>query len=136
MRVTTPANREPLLARFRELADRVNAIDGLKLELQGGFNRPPKECVPAEIRAFAEWQRAARDVGVAPFNWVHTAGASDGNFLSEAGLPNLDALGPLGDHLHSDREFCRVETIAPRAQIVALFLHRVAAGETTLPSRR
>ncbi len=136
VRVTTPANREPLLARFRELADRVNAIDGLKLELQGGFNRPPKECVPAEIRAFAEWQRAARDVGVAPFNWVHTAGASDGNFLSEAGLPNLDALGPLGDHLHSDREFCRVETIAPRAQIVALFLHRVAAGETTLPSRR
>jgi glutamate carboxypeptidase len=50
-------------------------------------------------------------------------------------LPNLDGLGPLGDALHSDREICRVETIAPRAQIVALFLHRVASGEIKLPAR-
>ncbi|MSU65114.1 MAG: hydrolase [Opitutus sp.] len=136
VRITTAANREPLLARFRELADRIGGQTGVTLELQGGFNRPPKECVPAEVQAYAEWQRAARDVGVAPFSWVHTGGASDGNFLSDAGLPCLDGLGPLGDQLHSDREFCRVETIAPRAQIVALFLHRVAAGEISLASRR
>jgi glutamate carboxypeptidase len=133
LRITQAADREPLLARFQALADRINTRDGLKLELKGGFNRPPKECLPAEEAVFAEWQRAARDVGVAPFTWVHTAGASDGNFLTTAGLPNLDGLGPLGNQLHSDREFCRVETIAPRAQIAALFLHRVAAGEIKLP---
>ncbi len=132
-RITRLADREPLLARLRESADRINARAGFRLELSGGFNRPPKECLPAEEAVFAEWQRAARDVGVAPFTWVHGGGASDGNFLTEGGLPNLDGLGPIGDQLHSAREYCRVETIAARAQIVALFLHRVAAGEIQLP---
>ena len=133
IRITKMSDREPLFARFQALADRINARDGLRLELKGGFNRPPKECLPAEEAAFAEWQRAAGDVGVAPFTWVHTGGASDGNFLTAAGLPNLDGLGPLGNQLHSDREICQVNSIAPRAQIVALFLHRVAAGEIKLP---
>ncbi|HRE08698.1 MAG TPA: hypothetical protein PKX00_23975, partial [Opitutaceae bacterium] len=73
--------------------------------------------------------------GVAPFTWVHGGGGSDGNFVSAGGLPNLDGIGPIGDQLHSDREFCRVSTIAPRAQIVALVLHRIATGEIVLPTR-
>ena len=133
IRITQTADGPPLLARFQALADRINARDGLKLTLKGGFNRPPKECLPAEEAVFPEWQRAARDVGVPEFTWVHGGGGSDGNFLTAGGLPNLDGIGPIGDNLHSDREFCRVETIAPRAQIVALVLHRVAAGEIQLP---
>jgi glutamate carboxypeptidase len=136
VRITRVTDREPLLARLREAADRINARDGLRLELTGGFNRPPKECFPAEDAAFPEWQRAARDVGVAPFARIHAAGASDGNFLAEGGLPSLDGLGPLGDGLHSDREHCRVETIAQRAQIAALFLHRLATGEIQLLAGR
>ncbi len=132
IRITQTADGPPLLARFQALADRINARDGLKLTLKGGFNRPPKKCLPAEEAVFPEWQRAARDVGVPEFTWVHGGGGSDGNFLTAGGLPNLDGIGPIGDNLHSDREFCRVETIAPRAQIVALFLHRVAVGEITL----
>ena len=133
LRITQMADREPLLARLHQLADRISRRAEVRVELTGGFNRPPKECLPAEEAVFVEWQRAARDLGVAPFTWVHTGGASDGNFLTAAGLPNLDGLGPLGNQLHSDREICRVETLAPRAQIVALFLHRVAAGEIKLP---
>ena len=132
IRITKIADSKPLLARFQALADRINTRDGIKLTLKGGFNRPPKECLPAEEAVFPEWQRAARDVGVPEFTWVHGGGGSDGNFLTAGGLPNLDGIGPIGDNLHSDREFCRVETIAPRAQIVALFLHRVAAGEIKL----
>ena len=79
--------------------------------------------------------RAAQDVGLKPFTWVHGGGASDGNFLGAAGLPCFDGIGPEGDYLHSDREYCRVATIVPRAQNVALFLHRLAAGEIKLPAR-
>lgn len=135
LRVTRLADREPVLGRLRELAAPINARDGLRLEFSGGFNRPPKECLPAEEAAFAQWQRAAADLGLPPFSWVHAGGGSDGNLLCAAGLPNLDGIGPIGDHLHSDREFCRVSSIPQRAQIAALFLHRVASGEIPLPSR-
>ena len=132
LRVTTAADRDALLGRLGELAGEINRRDGFRLELAGGFNRPPKECGPREERAFAAWRAAAGDLGLAPFDWVHTGGASDGNFLSADGLPNLDGLGPIGDHLHSSREFIRTDTIAPRAQVAALFLLRLARGEATL----
>lgn len=132
VRITKTADRELLLGRLNALAEQVNARDGFKLELKTAFNRPPKECLPLEERVFSAWQRAAADLGVAPFTWVHTGGGSDGNLLTAAGLPNLDAVGPIGDQLHSDREFVVVPTIAPRAQIAALFLHRLAAGEIAL----
>ncbi|MCM2275237.1 MAG: hydrolase [Candidatus Didemnitutus sp.] len=135
VRITKVADREPLLARLHALAAPINARDGLRLELQGGFNRPPKECLPAEEAIFKEWQRAGADLGVPAFSWVHAGGGSDGNLLTAAGLPNLDGIGPIGDHLHSNREYCRVNTIAPRAQLAALFLHRLASGEIALPAR-
>jgi glutamate carboxypeptidase len=136
LRITKVSDRAALVSRLDALAAEINARDGFKLELKYTFNRPPKECLPAEERVFPEWQRAAADVGVPAFTWVHTGGASDGNLLTAQGLPNLDGLGPVGDQLHSNREFVVVPTIAPRAQIVALFLHRVAAGEITLPIAR
>lgn len=132
VRITRVSDREPLLARLNALAAEINQRDGFTLTLKGGFNRPPKECLPLEQAVFPEWQRAARDVGLAPPNWVHTGGGSDGNLLSAAGLPNLDGLGPIGDELHSNREFVVVPTIAQRAQVAALFLHRLAAGEITV----
>ncbi len=135
IRVTQVSDREPLFARFQALADDINRREGLRLELKCWLNRPPKENLPGERALFPAWQQAARDLGVAPFTWVHGGGGSDGNFVSAGGLPNLDGIGPIGDQLHSDREFCRISTIAPRAQIVALVLHRIATGEIVLPTR-
>ena len=133
VRITRVADREPLLARLHALAGVINARDGFRLELTGSFNRPPKESGPVEEAAFAAWQQAARDLSQLPPNWVHSGGGSDGNLLFAAGLANLDAVGPLGDHLHSDRECVVLSSIATRAQIVALFLTRYAAGEIELP---
>lgn len=135
VRITRVADGAPLLARFAALAEPINARDGLRIEILGGFNRPPKECLPQEEKVFAEWQRAAADLGVPAFSWIHAGGGSDGNLLTVAGLPNLDGIGPVGDHLHSAREYCKVNTIPPRAQIAALFLHRVASGEFALPAK-
>ena len=132
LRVTKMSDRAVLTARLEQLAATINAREGLRLELDLRFNRPPKECLPLEEKLFPEWQRAARDVGIAPFSWVHTGGASDGNFLAECGLPTFDGIGPIGDHLHSAREFIVIPTMATRAQIVALFLHRLAIREVTL----
>src|SRR4051812_43859839 len=134
LRITRVADRESLLARLRELAAPINAREGFRLEITGAFNRPPKEYVPVEQTAFAAIQQAGRELGLAPFTSVHTGGASDGNNLSAAGLPNLDGLGPIGDRLHSAEEFVVVPTLAERARLTARFLEKVAAGEVPLRS--
>ncbi len=132
LRVTKMTDRAALTARLDALAADINAREGYKLELALRFNRPPKECLPLEEKLFPEWQRAAADVGLPRFSWVHTGGASDGNLLAAEGLPSFDGIGPIGDHLHSAREFIVIPTMATRAQVVALFLHRLAAGEISL----
>ncbi|HYC72325.1 MAG TPA: hydrolase [Opitutaceae bacterium] len=135
VRVTRLADRAALLARLEALAGPINAREGHRLELTGGFARPPMERSPAADAAFAAWQQAARDLGLAPFASVHSGGASDANNLAAAGLPCLDGLGPIGDRLHSPDEWCLWPSIAERAQLAALFLHRLAAGEVALPPR-
>lgn len=134
VRITQASDRSGLAARLEKLAAAINAREGFQLEYHLRFNRPPKECHPVEETVFAAWQRNAATLGLPAFSWVHTGGASDGNFLSEAGLPNLDGLGPIGDGLHSSRETLLVPTIATRAQLTALFLDGVAAGEIRLGS--
>jgi len=127
--LTRPGDREALLTRFRELSATVNARDGFRLEITGGFNRPPKERLPLEEKLIAALQQCAGELGLAPFTSVHTGGASDGNFLSAAGLPNLDGLGPIGDKLHSAEEFVVLPSLGERAQLSARFLEKFAAGE-------
>jgi glutamate carboxypeptidase len=126
LRITRAADREPLLARLQALAAPINARDGFRLEITGAFNRPPKESGPAEDAALALLHQSARELGLAPFTSVHTGGASDGNNLSAAGLPNLDGLGPIGDRLHSAEEFVRLPSLAERARLMTRFLEKFA----------
>lgn len=133
LRVTQMTDEAPLFARLRALADEAAAAHDVKFDLALWLNRPPKENLPTEAALFPAFQRAAADVGLKPFGWVHAGGGSDGNFLGAAGLPSFDGIGPEGDFLHSAREYCRVDAIVPRAQNVALFLHRLASGEIAFP---
>lgn len=132
LRITRATDRTVLFNRLEELARAASAAHEVEIELRLWLNRPPKETHPLEERLFPGFLRAASDVGLRPFSWEHGGGASDGNFLGAAGLPCFDGIGPEGDGLHSPREICRVDTLAPRAANVALFLHRLASGELAL----
>ena len=135
LRITHPGERDVVLTQLRELAAPINAREGYRLEVTGSFNRPPMERSPAAEAVFAAWQQCGRDLGLAPFSWVHAGGGSDGNNLSAAGLACLDGLGPIGDRLHSPEEWVHLPSLATRAQLTALFLHRLAAGVFVLPSQ-
>lgn len=134
LRVTRVADREPVLARLNEIAATINAREGLRLEVSGSFNRPPKECGPIEEAAFAVYQDCARALKLPAFSWVHAGGGSDGNLLSAAGLANLDGLGVIGDHLHSDREYCVLSSLVERAELAARFFQAIAEGKIALQS--
>ena len=130
LRITRASDETAVRARIGELIDAINHREGYHAVLTGQLNRPPKEATAAEENLFAAWQTCAAELGVT-LDWQHVAGGSDGNLFSAAGLPNLDGLGPVGDHLHSADEFIHLPSLAERAKIAACFLARIAAGEIT-----
>lgn len=133
-RVTRVGDDATFLRRLHEICAPWTAKEGYRFEIGGGFNRGPKVETAAETALFAEWRKGGREFGL-DFDWQHVGGGSDGNILSAAGLPNLDGLGCVGDNLHSPEEFCHLPSLTQRAQVAALFLHRVAAGEIALPAK-
>jgi len=133
-RVTNPGDDIVFLKRLHEICAPLHAREGYRVEIGGGFNRAPKIESPFEVALFGNWQRCGREFSL-QLDWQHVGGGSDGNILAAAGLPNLDGLGCVGDNLHSPEEFCHLPSLTQRAQVAALFLHRVAAGEIALPVR-
>ncbi|HKB57662.1 MAG TPA: hydrolase [Lacunisphaera sp.] len=131
-RVTKADDDTLFFSRLQQICAPINARHGYRLEIGGGFNRSPKVETPFEVARFAEWQKCGAEFGL-NLSWQHVGGGSDGNILSAAGLPNLDGLGCVGDHLHSPEEFCHLPSLVQRAQVAALFLHRLASGEIALP---
>lgn len=135
IRTTRVAQEAEIIECLHELAEPINQRDGYRMIVTGQFNRPPKEVTPFEEQLFAWWQQCAREIGV-KLSWQDVGGGSDGNLLAAAGLPSLDGLGPIGDHLHSAEEFIRLSTVAERAKIAVRFLERLSRGEIDLPRRR
>jgi glutamate carboxypeptidase len=133
-RVTNAGDDVLFLKRLHDICAPIHAREGFRLEIGGGFNRTPKVESPFEVALFGNWQRCGAEFGL-NLDWQHVGGGSDGNILAAAGLPNLDGLGCVGDNLHSPEEFCHLPSLTQRAQVAALFLHRVAAGEIALPVR-
>lgn len=134
IRTTRVADEAEVIECLHDLAEPINQREGYRLTVTGQFNRPPKEVTPDEERLFAWWQQCAHEVGI-KLGWQNVAGGSDGNLLAAAGLPTLDGLGPVGDHLHSSEEFIRISSLTERARIAVHFLERVASGQIELPKR-
>jgi glutamate carboxypeptidase len=72
-------------------------------------------------RLLRDYQRVAVDLGFA-VEGEYTGGSADSGLTASVGAPTLCATGPVGAFLHTDREVCRLDTLVPRAQAVALTL--------------
>lgn len=133
-RASTAEGTAAITNAIEEAAAALNGQDGYGVELTGGFNRDPLQSTPVTEALFAQLQRCAADLGHPPLDWVHVSGGSDGNLLHAAGLAVLDGLGPTGGGLHSDLEYVELSSLPRAAHRAALFLHRLATGEITLPA--
>lgn len=131
VRITKTAQVLFVQQRLAEIAAPINAREGYRLELTGGFNRPPKEVSAIEERLFRAWQACAQALGV-KLGWLDAGGGSDGNLLAAVGMPVLDGLGPVGDHVHSPEEYVKLSSLAERAQVAARFLAEFAEGRIAI----
>jgi glutamate carboxypeptidase len=112
------------VADMRTLESRLHSLKpihrGAKLEITGGFDRPPLERkYSAEL--YARAKLLAKQIGFS-LGEAAAGGGSDGNFTAALGVPTLDGLGAVGDGAHSIQEHVIVKTMPQRAALLAALL--------------
>jgi glutamate carboxypeptidase len=70
-------------------------------------------------RLLAKYQESASKLDM-KVEGEFTGGCADSGLTASVGAPTLCATGPVGGDVHTDREWLRVDTIVPRAQMLAL----------------
>ncbi|GLX94429.1 MULTISPECIES: M20 family metallopeptidase [Herbidospora] len=101
-------------------------LDGTRLELLGGPNRPPFDGA-ASAALFERAVEIAASLGMPPLTGVSVGGASDGNFTAGVGTPTLDGLGALGGGAHAPEEHVLVEHMPVRARLLTELVRSVLA---------
>lgn len=97
------------------------SLPGARVEVEGGFDRPPME----RNRLMLETFQRARDIAARyglTLREAGSGGGSDGNYTAAIGVPTLDGLGPVGDGAHSEREYIIIDSLVTSATLLASLL--------------
>ena len=97
-----------------------------RLEIRGGFNRPPMPPT-ASTWLFPLAVEVAESMRLPAVQGVAVGGGSDGNFTAAAGVPTLDGMGAVGGGAHADHEWIAVDRMVDRAELVAGIVARLQA---------
>ena len=129
IRPRTTEAAEAFQRDIRALIDEVARAHELRIALHGGITRPPK---PVDARAqklfdlVAETSEAlGRKLG-----WQASGGVCDGNNIAACGVPVVDTMGVRGGAIHSPDEYMIASSLAERAALSAVVLHRLATGDS------
>jgi glutamate carboxypeptidase len=127
-----PKTREAA-ARFGEdLAALVAAVSkelDVAVAVHGGITRPPKPVDPQAQKLFDLVGDCCARLGQ-HYATRPSGGVCDGNNIAACGVPVVDTMGARGGAIHSPDEFLIVASLAERAALSALVLHRLATGDT------
>ena len=98
------------------------------IRLHGGITRPPKPLTPAAEALFGLVRECGAALGQ-QIAWKPSGGVCDGNNIAAVGVPVVDTMGVRGGAIHSTDEYLIVPSLAERAALSAVVLHRLAGGE-------
>ncbi|MDP1563634.1 MAG: hydrolase [Pirellulaceae bacterium] len=121
VRGVDPVQIDLIMGHIRGIVERFSRDPDYQLSLSGQITSPPKVLDAASHRIQERIEATGRQIGV-PIHWRASGGASDGNKLSGWGVPNIDTLGPVGDHLHSPDEYLLVDSLVQRARLATALL--------------
>jgi glutamate carboxypeptidase len=114
LRAASVGDMRELERKFRSLRP---ILPGAKLEIRGGFNRPPMERKRAAA-LYAKARALAKEMGVT-LGEAFVGGGSDGNFTAALGVTTLDGLGAVGENAHSPSENIVIRALPERAALLA-----------------
>jgi glutamate carboxypeptidase len=93
---------------------------GIRIEVRGGFGRPPLERTPRNRQLWESARAAGARLGI-DLDEAAVGGASDGNLASEH-TAVLDGMGAVGDGAHAPEEHVIVPRMPERAALLAAML--------------
>jgi glutamate carboxypeptidase len=128
MRPATLADQARAQAALEETIADVSARRDVRIDMHGGWGRPPKPLDSGAEKLFALVASCGADLGQA-IGWRDSGGVCDGNNIAACGVPVVDTMGVRGGAIHSDSEYLIVESLAERARLSALTILRLAQGE-------
>lgn len=88
------------------------------LEVKRGVTRPVWEPDARGMALYAHGRKIANAIGF-DINSQSSGGGSDGNFTGAMGIPTLDGLGVSGAMAHTLEEHVVVDSLVPRAKLLA-----------------
>lgn len=97
----------------------------VEVALTGDFASPPMEKSEGGRRLVELAASGAAALGFA-LRDIATGGGSDGNRISAAGVPVLDALGPVGGAAHTPDEYIEIRSVPERGALLAGLIARLA----------
>jgi glutamate carboxypeptidase len=109
------------------LVDEVATRHEVTIFIHGGLSRPPKPVDGRAQKLFDLVQRCGAQLGQ-EIGWCPSGGVCDGNNIAAQGVPVVDTMGARGGGIHSPDEYLIVPSLAERASLSALVLHRLATG--------
>lgn len=131
VRIDSIADEGWVWDRLNIIIEKANQREGFKIELKGGFNRKPKILTTKTQALYDFVAEVGREINQT-ITWKPSGGCSDGNNLSEIGLPNIDTLGVCGGKIHSDKEYMLIDSLISRTKLTATILKRLSEGKLKL----
>ncbi|MEK6285037.1 MAG: M20 family metallopeptidase [Acidobacteriota bacterium] len=111
--------------RITEAMSRLQpVIDGARIEVRGGINRPPLVRTPETAELFEHARRLASEIGY-DLKEGSVGGGSDGNFIAALGVPVLDGLGVDGAGAHAEHEHIIISDIPRRASLLTRLIETI-----------
>jgi glutamate carboxypeptidase len=123
LRAASSAEFDAAAAEVKAIVTRP-ALDGVAGTLRQAAFHPPMERTPANARLAELAIAIAAEIGFELHDTL-TGGASDANTTSDAGLPSLDGLGPIGGDDHSADEWLDLSSVVPRTTLLAGLIGRI-----------
>ena len=94
--------------------------EGTRLEIEGGFGRPPMEATPGNRHLWAMAAKTGKTLGL-ELEQAMAGGGSDANTTSQY-TATLDGLGTPGDGAHALHEFIQTDRLSERTALLTLLL--------------
>ena len=127
LRPRTPQLEAEAKREIETLVAAVAAERDVRIDLHGGFGRPPKPLTSDAEALFNLVKQAGADLGQS-IAWQPSGGVCDGNNIAACGVPVVDTMGVRGGKIHSMEGFLIVDSLAERAALSALTILRLAEG--------